>query len=129
MQLFKLRSIDFPKLKEWLKKKTEKYTSHDIQNELLMLMAHNIFRDLTDEMRDSFYATICDEYTDISNKEQLTLCLRWVYEIFNIHEDFLGFNCEDFSYVLTQRTVFSFDINPFYILNIAAYIGASLTQL
>ena len=40
-----------------------------------MLMAHNIFRDLTDEMRDSFYATICDEYTDISNKEQLTLCV------------------------------------------------------
>ena len=37
--------------------------------------------------------------------------------------------CEDFSYVLTQRTVFSFDINPFYILNIAACIGASLTEL
>ena len=37
--------------------------------------------------------------------------------------------CEDFSYVLTQRTVFSFDINPFYILNIAAYIGVSLTEL
>ena len=89
MQLLKLRSIDFPKLKEWLKKKTEKYTSHDIQNELLMLMAHHILRDLTDEMRNSFYATICDEYTDISNKEQL--CLRWVDEIFNIHEDFLGF--------------------------------------
>ena len=72
-------------------KKTEKYTSHDIQNELLKLMAHQILRDLTDEMRDSFYATICDEYTEISNKEQLTLCLRWVDELFNIHEDFLGF--------------------------------------
>ena len=70
---------------------TEKYTSHDIQNELLMLVAYNILRDLTDETRDSFYATICDEYTDISNKEQLTLSLRWVDEIFNIHEDFLGF--------------------------------------
>ena len=74
-----------------MEKKTEKYTSHDIQNELLMVIAHQILRDLTDEMRDSFYTTICDEYTDISNKEQLTLCLRWVDEIFNIHEDFLGF--------------------------------------
>ena len=53
MQLLKLRSKDFLKLKEWLEKKTEKYTSHDIQNELLKLMAHQILRDLTDEMRDS----------------------------------------------------------------------------
>ena len=88
MQLLKLRSKGFLKLKEWLEKKTEKYTSHDIQNELL---AHQILRDLTDEMRDSFYTTICDEYTDISDKEQLTLCLSWVAELFNIHEDFLGF--------------------------------------
>ena len=87
MQLLKLRSKDFLKLKEWLEKKTEKYTSHDIQNELLKLMAHQILR----EVRDSFYANICDEYTDISNNEQLTLCLRWVDELFNIHEDFLGF--------------------------------------
>ena len=86
MKLLKLRSN-----KEWLEKKTAKYTYHDIQNELLKLLAHLILRDLTDEMRDSLYATICDEYTDISNKEQLTLCLRWVDEIFNIHEDLLGF--------------------------------------
>lgn len=91
MQLLKLRCKDFPKLIDWLEKKTEKYTSHDIQNEILKLMAHQILRDLTDDIRDSFYATICDEYTDISNTEQLTLCLRWVDEVFNVHEDFLGF--------------------------------------
>ena len=78
MQLFKLRSKDFLKLKEWLEKKTEKYTSHGIQNELLKLIAHQILRNLTDEMRASFYATICDKYSNISNKEQLALCLRWV---------------------------------------------------
>ena len=76
IQLLKLRSKDFLKLKEWLEKKTEKYTSHDIQNELLKLMAHQILRDLTDEMRDSFYVTTCDEYTNFSNKEQLALCFR-----------------------------------------------------
>ena len=91
IQLLKLRSKDLLKLKEWLERKTEKDTSHDIQNELLKLMTHHILRDLTDEMRDSFYATICDEYTDISNKVKLTLCLRWVDELFNIHEYFLGF--------------------------------------
>ena len=91
VQLLKLRCRDFPKLEEWLDKKTNKYTSHDIQNELLKLMAHEIIRNMTKEMQDSFYAIICDEYTDISNKEQLTICLRWVDEIFNIKEDFLGF--------------------------------------
>ena len=84
MQLLKLRSKDL----ERLEKKSEKYTSHDIQNVLLKLIVHQILRDLTDEMRYSFYATICDEYTNIPNNEQLTLCLRWVNEIFNIHEDF-----------------------------------------
>ena len=29
------------------------------------------------------------EYTDISNKEQLTICVRWVDK--EAHEDFLGF--------------------------------------
>ena len=33
MQLLKLRSIDFSKLKQQFEKETEKYTSHDIQNE------------------------------------------------------------------------------------------------
>ena len=109
MHFLKLRSKDLLKLKEWLEKRTEKYRSHDIQNELLKLIAHQILRDLTGEMRDSFYATICDEYTDISNKEQLTLCLRWVDEIFNIHEDFLGFyeleNIKSDTIVLAIRDV------------------------
>ena len=91
MQLLKLRSKDFLKLKEWFGKKSEKYMSHDIQNKLLKLITHQILRNLTDEMKDSFYTTICNEYTDISNKEQLTLCSRWGDEIFNIQEDFLGF--------------------------------------
>ena len=32
-----------------------------------------------------------DEYTDVSNKEQLTICLRWVDDYFESHEDFFGF--------------------------------------
>ena len=36
-------------------------------------------------------AIICDKYTDISNKEQLTICIRWVDKELEAHEDFLGF--------------------------------------
>ena len=42
MQLLKLGNKDFVKLNQWLEKKTDKYTSHDIQNELLMLMAKGV---------------------------------------------------------------------------------------
>ena len=34
---------------------------------------------------------MCDEYTDISNKEQLSFCVRWVDEKMNAHEDFLDY--------------------------------------
>ena len=90
-QLLKLRAKDFPKMEKWLRKKTEKYTSHDIQNEMLILMAHQIIRDLSNVVRSTFFATICDEYTDVLNKEQLTICLRWVDNYFESHKDFFGF--------------------------------------
>ena len=91
IQLLKLRSKDIPELTKWMQRKREKYTSHDIQNEIIMLMAHQIVRDISENIRNSFYAIICDEYTDVSNKEQLTFCLRWVDDCFNIREEFLGF--------------------------------------
>ena len=39
MQLLKLRGKDDAWIFEWLKKKTDKYTSVDIQNEMLKTMA------------------------------------------------------------------------------------------
>ena len=31
-----------------------------------------------------------DETTDISNVEQVVICLRWVTETFEVHEEFVG---------------------------------------
>lgn len=72
-------------------KTTEKCTSHYMQNEILMLIAHKILCNLAEEIRSSFYALICDEYTNISNKEQLTLCWRYIDGCFSVYEDLLGF--------------------------------------
>ena len=33
----------------------------------------------------------CDEYTDVSNKEQLPFCMRWVNNNLEVSEKFLGF--------------------------------------
>ena len=54
-------------------------------------MANHIIRDLISEIRGGFFSIICDEYTDISNKEQLTICIRWVDKELEPHEDFIGF--------------------------------------
>ena len=43
-------------------------------------------------MYDSkFILIMCDEYTDISNKEQLSFCVRRVDNDLNAHKDFLGY--------------------------------------
>ena len=52
--------------------------SYDIQNELLSIMSHQALNKLLVLIRDTMFSLICDEYTDCSNKELLTLCLRWV---------------------------------------------------
>lgn len=38
-QLLRLQQADFPEVVSWLSRKTNKYTSHDVQNECLQLMA------------------------------------------------------------------------------------------
>ena len=38
IQLLRLQSKTFLELTDWLSRKTERYTSHDVQNELINLM-------------------------------------------------------------------------------------------
>jgi len=91
MQLLYLQCIDCPELSVWLRKKTDKYISHDIQNEMMRIMAMQILRQICATMRESgWYTLMADECTDISNKEQFTICIRWVGEDLQVHEDFVG---------------------------------------
>ena len=38
----------------------------------------------------SFYTIMCDERTDSSNREQVVLCIRWINDELEPHEDFIG---------------------------------------
>lgn len=91
IQYLQKRSKSFPELKEWLARKQSKFTSHDAQNEVLNIMANNVMRKLLEEVRGNYYSIMADEYTDVSNKEQLTFCLRWVTDDLDVIEKFLGF--------------------------------------
>jgi len=44
---------------------------------------------IADVNYSNFFSIICDEYTDVSNKEQLSFYVRWVDSILNAREDFL----------------------------------------
>ena len=76
--LFSDLGKDQPLLLKWLGRKEDRYTSHNIQNEIIAIMANDVIRDLVSEIRVGFFSIpmICDEYTAISNKEQLTICIR-----------------------------------------------------
>ena len=91
MQLIYLRSEDNPKLVDWVHQKTDKYTSHDMQNEMVKVMALRILREIAANLQSSsFFTVMVDETTDVSNVEQVVVCLRWVSERFEIREEFVG---------------------------------------
>ena len=91
-QLLKLWAQENPNLIEWLRKDPEKYTSPEIQNELLEEMDLGMMRQIMSaNIQNAMFITImADETADISNKEQLVICIRWVDDRFVIHEDFIG---------------------------------------
>ena len=90
-QLLLLRANDDPKIHEYLAKKTDKYNSPQIQNELLQIMANSIVRKIAGAIKDArYYSLMADEVTDSSNREQVAICLRWIDEKFDAHEDFIG---------------------------------------
>ena len=72
-------------------KRDEKYTSPEIQNELLEVMALGMLRQISANIQNAtFFTIMADETAHISNKEQLVICIRWVDDCFLIHEDFIG---------------------------------------
>ena len=82
-----------PDIGSWLGRSSRlKWLSHDIQNEILRLYSHDILRRLVSKIqRAKFFSLIADETSDISRKEQVSICVRFVDEQFNIEEAFMGF--------------------------------------
>ena len=56
-----------------------KYTCPDIKNEIIFFSAKQILDGLIDNCKRSvIYALIADESTDVTNKEQISICIRFV---------------------------------------------------
>ena len=67
------------------------YTSKTIQNDLIEVIGKCNHKDIIEELkRSKYYTVIADEVTDASNKEQLSIVLRYV-QVDVIKEVFVGF--------------------------------------
>ena len=87
-QLLKLREQDDSRIQSWL---TDKYTSSDMQNEIIKLMALHVLRKVIASLHSvPFLAIMLDETTDSSNKELAVFCIRWVDNKLEAHEEYIG---------------------------------------
>ena len=78
IQLLKLRGLDDPRI-------------DFIQNEILKAMYPNIIRKIASQIQESdFFCITCDECCDVSNREQLVVCIRWVDSKLQAYEEFIG---------------------------------------
>ena len=86
-------------LKNWLREK--KYLSPIIINEQITIFGLDVLRSLLAKIKTAspaWYAIIADEASDVNNREQLNLSIRWVIDGYEVSEDSIGL------YVLPNTT-------------------------
>lgn len=88
IQLLKLRGHDQLEINKWLAKEGgDKYTSPEIQNELLTLMSHAVLCIVASQLQQAeFFTIMTDECVDSANNGQLVICFRYVDESLDVHE-------------------------------------------
>lgn len=72
-----------------------KYTHHNIQNEIINIMANMIRSEISDEVKVSkHFALLVDETKDVSKTEQISVVVRYMYQG-KIYESFLGYTAAE----------------------------------
>jgi hypothetical protein len=64
--------------------------SHGIQSQIIQCCALQTRKQIIEELGDDYYAILTDESSDVSHKEQLALCLRYVDKLGRPRENFIG---------------------------------------
>lgn len=85
-----MRAEDDEDLRRWLKT-THPYTSPDIQNELLEIISHAVLRQIcSDAQKAGCFGVVADGTQDVQGTEQMSICIRYITQDFEVIEDFLG---------------------------------------
>ena len=90
-QLVLLRAKDDPALLKWINKTYDRHMTPQAQNEILKLLSLKLLREIAADICSSgCYSILADEATDVSNIQQLVICIRWVTKDLVVEEDFIG---------------------------------------
>lgn len=85
------RQEDVPVLKKFLGLRMS-FLSHDIQNELLELMANNVLRQILHEVRESPYFSIIVDEVRLNSLAILTVHREYEPDVDKILSEFIGLN-------------------------------------
>ena len=67
-------------------------------------MASSIVHKIAGTIKDArYYSLMTDAVTDSSNREQIAICLHWIDEKFDAHEDFIGLHIVELFLYVSSR--------------------------
>ena len=93
-QTLQTMALESPQLTKWLKRQEhgrQSFLSPEIQRQIQRQLAHTVLREVSAEVASAgAFAIIVDETTDITRREQKSICLRFVTEKFTVKEVFVG---------------------------------------
>ena len=73
------------------REKINKYLHSTIHNEMMQIMALRVLREVAENIQNvDFYWIMCDEATDVKNVSELVVCLCWVDDELEAHDEFIG---------------------------------------
>jgi hypothetical protein len=133
LELVKLLCGHLPELKEHTANKNCNYTSKESQNQILSLMASQLRQRYLSEIKDKsvYYAIMIDETMDLSKKEQVSFCVRYVdNDSYAVNEVFLGFfdtpsTTSEHLFGLVQTLIKSYGLDINHLVG-QAYDGAAV---
>ena len=86
---------------------------------MLKIMDLSILREITKNIHESqFFSLMADETTDVSNKEQLVICIRWVDSKLQPLEDLIGLHNID---CINAETIVSVLKDTLLRMNVSLY--------
>jgi hypothetical protein len=97
-----------------------KYTSHQIQKEILHVFARNVQSSIRHEIGDARFCLIVDEARDESRREQMSIVIRFVDRSGFIRERFLDIVINIVSASCKRNDVHTFCYNLIFVINIVS---------
>ena len=71
--------------------KEGKYQYPKCINEIIEIMGHKVLRSLISEVQSQkWYSILADETRDLSNREQMVICMRWASDEYEVFGDLIG---------------------------------------